>query len=94
MKPAIRRLHLNALSPLISLLDRNHVAIYRSNADCSAISRICQRGIASNSLPSLGGKNAATGMRDCEQILAARVKSHRNQSANQKMSGLCHRADA
>ncbi|MDR3457874.1 MAG: hypothetical protein P4N60_10545 [Verrucomicrobiae bacterium] len=88
MKPAIRRLHFNALPPLISLFDRNHLAIYRPNAYSFTVGGICQHSIARNSLPSLGGKNAATGMCDSQQILAARVKTHRYQSANEKMFGL------
>src|SRR5262245_62080808 len=91
MKPAIWRVHLNAVSPLISLFNSNHLTVDRTDADGSTIVRISKCAVTCNTLPGLGGKNATPRMRDGQQILPRRIESHCDQTANQKMFGLRHR---
>src|SRR5690348_14816701 len=91
MKSAVWRPHLNAVSPLVSLLNSDNLIGNRSNANSGAVGRICNRRVTSNTLPRIGREHAASRMRNCEQILPSRIKTHRDQTANEKMFGMRHR---
>ena len=90
MESPVWRPQLHPILSRVPLHDSNSLTFDRSNPNRPAVRRISDCGIARHTLPSVRGKYAPSRVRHRQQIPPGRVKPHRYQATDEKMSAPRH----